>query len=134
MPIYLMLSISVPPPSVRDFIVVGGGASFHNVCQGPLFGRDPQESSRALCETLFWEEPEKQRAAVPQDAGKTPSVCPSHRRAPGTGATSTNEKQPSIWHRQLNGTMFEAEHRAAHLVSYGSRAKRAVLFHRWKAC
>jgi hypothetical protein len=49
MPIYLMLSISVPPPSVRDFIVVGGGASFHNVCQGPLFRREPKESSRALC-------------------------------------------------------------------------------------
>jgi len=25
--------------------------------------------------TLFWEEPEKQRADVPQDAGETPSVC-----------------------------------------------------------
>jgi hypothetical protein len=24
---------------------------------------------------LFWEEPEKQRAEVPQDAGKTPSAC-----------------------------------------------------------
>jgi len=30
--------------------------------------------------TLFWEEPEKQRADVPQDAGETPSVCPSQRR------------------------------------------------------
>lgn len=30
--------------------------------------------------TLFWEELEKQRYAVPQDAGKTPSACPSQRR------------------------------------------------------
>jgi hypothetical protein len=44
-------------------------------CQGPLFGRDPKESSGRLCGTLFWEEPEKQRADVPQDAGKTPSAC-----------------------------------------------------------
>jgi hypothetical protein len=63
--------------------------------QGPLFGRDPKESSRVLCGTLFWEEPEKQRAAVPQDAGKTPSVCPSQRRAPTAGATSTGEKRLS---------------------------------------
>jgi hypothetical protein len=63
--------------------------------QGPLFGRDPKESSRALCGTLFWEEPEKQRAAVPQDAGMTPSVCPSQRRAPTAGATLTSEKGPS---------------------------------------
>jgi hypothetical protein len=26
---------------------------------------------------LLGEEPEKQRSAVPQDAGETPSVCPS---------------------------------------------------------
>jgi hypothetical protein len=48
--------------------------------QGPLFGREPKESSRVRCGTLFWEEPEKQRAAVPQDAGMTPSVCLSQRR------------------------------------------------------
>jgi hypothetical protein len=44
--------------------------------QGPLFGREPKESSRVLCRTLFWEEPEKQRAAVPQDAGKDPERVP----------------------------------------------------------
>jgi hypothetical protein len=37
---------------------------------------------RVLCRTLFWEEPEKQRSAVPQDAGETPSACPGQRRAP----------------------------------------------------
>jgi hypothetical protein len=31
----------------------------------------------ALESLLFWEEPEKQRAAVPQDVGMTLSVCPS---------------------------------------------------------
>jgi hypothetical protein len=36
--------------------------------------------------TLFWEEPEKQRADVPQDAGETPSACPSQRRTPTAGA------------------------------------------------
>jgi hypothetical protein len=44
-------------------------------CRGPLFGRGLKESSRALCGTLFREEPEKQRADVPQDAGKAPSGC-----------------------------------------------------------
>jgi hypothetical protein len=48
-----------------------------------------------VAKTLFWEEPEKQRAAVPQDAGKTPSVCPSQRRAPTAGVTSTSEKRQS---------------------------------------
>jgi hypothetical protein len=63
--------------------------------QGPLFGRDPKESSRVLCGALFWEEPEKQRAAVPQDAGKTVSVCPSQRRIHPAGGTSTSEKGQS---------------------------------------
>ena len=44
-------------------------------CQGPLLGRGLKESSRVLCRTLFGEEPEKQRAEAPQDAGKTPSAC-----------------------------------------------------------
>ncbi len=35
---------------------------------------------RTLRNDLFGEEPEKQRPAVPQDAGKTPSACPSRRR------------------------------------------------------
>jgi hypothetical protein len=42
--------------------------------------------------TLLWEEPEKQRAAVPQDAGKTPSACPSQRRPPTAGVHITSEK------------------------------------------
>jgi len=61
--------------------------------QGPLLGREPKESSRVRCGTLFWEEPQKQRSAVPQDAGKTPSVCPSHRESTKYRSDENEEEQ-----------------------------------------
>src|SRR5580698_347716 len=45
------------------------------------FGEGPEESlPRLLRKSLFGEEPEKQRPAVPQDDGKTPNACPTQRR------------------------------------------------------
>ncbi len=45
--------------------------------QGTLFREGPKRKFPAFfAETLFWEEPEKQSPAAPQDAGKTPSACP----------------------------------------------------------
>src|SRR5487761_390727 len=48
--------------------------------QGTLFGRDPKKVFVLSAKSLFGEEPEKQRPAAPQDAGKTPSACPIQRR------------------------------------------------------
>jgi hypothetical protein len=66
------------------------------MCAQARFSGGTRKKVLALfAESLFWEEPKKQRAAVPQDAGKTPSVCPSQRRAPTAGVTSTSEKRQS---------------------------------------
>ena len=76
--------------------------------QGPLFGREPKESSRALCRTLFWEEPEKQRAAVPQDAGKNPERVPESTENTWHWS-DINVKETTIEGIQFHGTLHSME-------------------------
>jgi hypothetical protein len=45
--------------------------------KGRFWGGTRRKFSRAFAKSLLGEEPEKQRAAAPQDDGKTPSACPT---------------------------------------------------------
>src|SRR5271169_4090293 len=55
------------------------------------FGEGPEESPPCLLRrSLFGEEPEKQRPAVPQDEGKTPNACPTQRRTQTGDALNTH--------------------------------------------
>jgi len=58
--------------------------------QGALFGRDPKKVFVLVAKSLFGEEPEKQRPAVPLDAGETPSACPIQRETTNYECLKTN--------------------------------------------
>lgn len=53
-----------------------------------------------FAESLFGEEPEKQSLAAPQDAGKTPSACPTQRRSQARNVLNMNRPAPLNSKRQ----------------------------------